>query len=160
MALHYKSKTLAFTLWELMIAMLITSLIVSLSYGVYRKSTKVLDQDIKHSEFMHEIRMLERDLYRLTLSSITVTQEGEDLYFNFIDGYSFLEFSDSTMTIFMDELSIGREFPIEGWSAEYLNDRSEHIRSFKINCKVNLQRYTFSFTKIYPKLFLYSMNGL
>lgn len=157
--MNFKPTYPAFTLWELMIAMLITTLIVSLSYGVYWKFTQLLDQDMKHSELMQDLRLLEREIYRLTQSSQTITQEGDQLVFEFVNGYSILEFTDSTLIIeYPNELI--KEFPIEKWTSEYLNDQTEHIRSFQISCRVNLQIYTLTFKKSYPQSFLYSMQEL
>jgi len=161
-----KTSYRAFTLWDLMIAMLITSLIVSLSYGVYWKFTRVLNEDIDLSDQMQKMRLLERELFQLTQSCLTITQEGDQLFFNNFEEYSYLQFSDSTMMLenldylsdFTDESY--REFPIEEWSAEYLNDESDHIKSFQIRYKVDLQIYTLTFKKSYTRLFLYSMQEL
>ncbi|MCD4711423.1 MAG: hypothetical protein K8R52_11310 [Bacteroidales bacterium] len=172
MALNYKTVYPAFTLWELMIAMLITSLIVALSYGIYWKFTEVLNQEVEQAELMHELRLLERDLYRLTQSCKSIIREGDQLVFKLSGSYSYLEFSDSTLTIVNDEIFTDREYPseysaeytreipIEGWTSEYLDGQSEHVSSFQIKCRADLQMYTLTFNKIYPNLFLYSMTEL
>jgi competence protein ComGF len=167
---YYKSSLPAFTLLEIMIAMLITSLIISFSYSVYMKFAHILYQESEQEDLMLEMRLLEREIFRITQSCTTITREEDQLYFNFLNGYSCLEFSDTTMTILNNEAYHEKEyltdesgvstkaFPIEGWSAEYLNNRTQHIDRFQIRCRVRFETYTLTFNKIYPKQFLYSLN--
>ncbi len=156
-ALHGWRRYPAFTLWELMIAMLIASLIVSLSYSVYWKFTQILTHESEQAELMHELRMLERDLYQLTESCTAITQMGDQLIFDHPESNRSLEFSDSILTIdYSDEST--KEFPIAGWSTEFLNDQTEHISHFQIRCKASFQTYILTFHKVYPLLFLYSMK--
>ena len=103
MPLNYKSKYAAFTLWEMLIAMLITSLIVSLSYGAYWKFNDSLNKDVDQSDRLQEITLLERDLYRITQSSRSIEREGDLLIFDLPVGSAYLEFSDSTLTLENEE---------------------------------------------------------
>jgi len=166
----YKSNVPAFTLWELMIAMLITSLIVALSYGAYWKFTMILKQESAHAELMHGIRLLERELYQLTQGCNTITREGEVLVFEFPDNIYYLEFSDSTMLLVQEgnsddckftlnnQYSENQEFPVEAWTSGYLNQHSEHIDRFQIKCRADQQVYNLSFKKTYTNRFLYSLK--
>jgi hypothetical protein len=132
-----------------------------------------------HSDQMHEMRLLERELFQQSQSCLTITLEGDQLYFNYLEEYRVLQFSDSIMLIenqgeypgdYASDYAVDyageyygeslREIPIEGWSVDYLNDKSDHIKSFQIRYKVDLQIYTLTFKKSYPRLFLYSMQEL
>jgi len=167
---YYKSSFPAFTLLELMITMLITSLIVTFSYGVYMKFAGLLNQETETEDLRQEMRLLELEIFRITQSCTTITREGDQLFFNFSNGYCCLDFSDTTMTILNNETALDedytsdepgestRDFPIEGWSAEYLNNRTQHIERFQIMFRIHLETYTLTFHKIYPKQFLYSLN--
>jgi Tfp pilus assembly protein PilE len=160
----------AFTLWELMIAMLITSLIVALSYRAYWRFTMILKQESIQTEQLHRLRLLERDLYKLTQECNTITREGDVLLFNFPDESCYLEFSDSTMTLVKEGINNEPEFnwdnqqtedkgiPIEAWSSGYLNQHTDHIDRFQIRYRAGLQVYNLSFKKTYTNLFLYTMN--
>jgi hypothetical protein len=113
------------------------------------------------------MRLLERELFLLSQSCKTIMMEGDQLVFNNFDEYSALQFTDSTMLIENQDEYPGkyygeslREVLIEGWSVEYLNDISDHIKSFQILYEVDLQIYTLTFKKTYPRLFLYSMQEL
>jgi len=158
----YKSDCLklkAFTLWELMIAMLITSLLVALSYGVYWRFTSVLNEEATQSEHMHQLRILERDLYRLTQICTDITREGDELVFSFPDEYTYLIFGDSTLIIeYPDETQ--KEIGIENWSASYLTKDSDYINHFQVRCMVGSGIFTLDFKKAYPQLFLYSLSKL
>lgn len=158
MKLNSRTSIPAFTLGELVIAMLITSLLVSLSYGAYLKFTQLMQSEGDEADRMQELRLLERELFRMTQSCYEIILEGDQLYFNYPETYSSLEFSDTTMTIvFEDETE--RIVPIVGWSVRYLTEKSEHIKSFQISCKAGIQPYTLVFRKSYSNLFLYSLKA-
>lgn len=89
----------ASTLWELMIAMLITSLIVALSYGAYWKFTSILHKESAEAEDMHRLRLLERELFQLTQECEQITMEDDALIFDFPQLETHLKFSDSTMIL-------------------------------------------------------------
>ncbi len=149
----------AFTLWEVMIAMVITSLIVTLSYGAYHRFTNLLTKDQESMNDLHEMMFLERDLYQLTDSCLSIEMVDDMLFFNLKDTYSFIEFSDSTMNISADSWKEEREYPIDEWSVKYMDDKSDYIKSFQISCVINHLTYDLTFGKTYPRSFLYSMNS-
>lgn len=153
----YKRTYKAFTLWEVMIAMVITSLIVTLSYGAYGRFAKLLKEDQENLDDMHEMVFLERDLFRLTNSCESIEMIDDILYFNKKDTYSFIEFMDSTMILTEDNWGKEREYQIADWSVKYLDDHSDYIKSFQIRYDFNHHHYNFCLKKIYTRSVLYSM---
>lgn len=170
MKLVCRSTVPAFTLWELMIAMLITSLIVALSYGAYWKFSSALQQESDQAEQLHDLRLLERDLFRLSQECTAITREGDVLVFNFPEKLCYLEFSDSTLVLVTEGSGEGYEFaldnrpeeekvyPIDAWNASYLNKHTKHIDRFRIRYQAGRQVYPLSFRKTYSNSFLYSLN--
>ena len=136
--------------------MVLTSLIVTFSYGSYRKFVMVIQKDQKALTNLNDMLLLERELFRLVESSESMELEGSTLYFNFPESYSFIEFSDSSFIINVDNQKEEREFPLIKWSASYLNENTQFVGSFEILCHYEGKSYSFSLKKTYPKTFVYS----
>lgn len=143
----------AFTLWETIIAIIITSTIVSLSYGSYRLISDMLFADEKNLDEMHESLLLERELMVLLESCQSMELLGDVIWFNGLPEEISLEFLDSTMLIYGlrpdEELEIG----MLSWSVEHLNEDSDFLRSFHLDYRMERQAYHLSFIKHYPKRF-------
>lgn len=141
-----------------MIALLITSLIVTMSYSTYRTFTDVLKVDQEQLEGLFEMMILERDLYRMADSCMTIELMDDVLYFNHQDCYSYMEFEDSTLT--WDEEDSGDEkiYRVAEWSVEYLDEQSDYIKSLQLAIVHGKLTYRFSLKKVYPRNLLYSMT--
>ncbi len=136
--------------------MVLTSLIIAFSYGAYQKMVVVIGKDQQALSKLNDMVFLERELFRLVESSESMELEGNTIYFNFPELYSFLEFSDSSFIVYLDNQREEKEFPLMDWSADYLNESTQFIRSLEILCQYEGKSYSFSLKKIYPKTFLYS----
>ena len=136
--------------------MVLTSLIVTFSYGAYQKIVAVIEKDQQALTNLNDMLILEREIFRLVESSESLELEGSTLYFNFPESYSFMEFTDSSFIINVDNQKEEREFPLIEWSAGYLNENTQVISSFVILCQYKGKSYSFSLKKTYPKTFLHS----
>lgn len=156
MVSNYNLKWKAFTLWEVLISIVITSLIVTLSYGSYMMFTRTLSEDQQRLNDLNEMVFLERELYKMMESSETVEANGNVLCFKFPGSLSFIEFADSTFMISSDETDLEHEYPLSSWSITYLSDETDYVTCIEIGCEYKGIDYTFSLKKKYSKKFLYS----
>lgn len=148
----------AFTLWEVIIAMIITSTIVTLSYGSYRLIADLLYDDGKILEEMHESLYLERDLLLMVESCQSMELLGNVIWFNGLSEDISLEFLDSTMLIYGINPDEDQEIRMLSWSVEHLNENSDFLKSFHLDCSMGRQVYHLSFMKHYPKLFQFNLK--
>lgn len=139
----------------MMIAILITSLIVSLSYGSYRRFTDVLKDDSERLKGLNEMMMLERDLFRLVDSSLSIEIEEDILYFNQMDSYSMMEFGDSLMALITDE-EVKITHKLADWSVTYLSDQSQYVKGIRLRIIYKHFPYDIQLMKVYSRSFLYS----
>ena len=88
MILNFKKTYNEYTLLEMMISLLITSLFVTMYYGDYRTFTGVLKKDQHMLNELSDIMLLERDLHRLTDScmSIMATRVHDAGFLAVVDG--------------------------------------------------------------------------
>lgn len=154
--MSYRKKYQAFTIWEVLIAIVLTSLIVTFSYGSYRTFVVLIQKDQKALTNLNDMVILERELFRLVESSESMELEGRILYFNFPESYSFIEFADSLFIVSIDKMNEEREYDLIEWSAGYLNENTLFVGSFEILCQYEGESYSFSLKKTYPKTFVYS----
>lgn len=158
MELNFKNRYKAFTLWEMMIALLITSLIVTLSYGTYRTFTDVLKDDEEMLDGLYEMMILDRDLYRLADSCVSMVLMEDVLYFNHRDSYSYIEFGDSILIWGEGDGVDERIYQLTDWSVEFLDEQSNYIKAVQLNIVYGKLTCNFSLKKIYPRTMLYSMT--
>ena len=156
MVSNYNLKWMAFTLWEVLISIVVTSLIVTFSYSSYMMFTRILSEDQQRLNDLTEMVFLERELYKMMESSETVEANSNVLFFEFPDSLSFIEFTDSTFVISSDKTDLEHEYPLSGWSITFLNNETDHVSYIEIGCNYKGMDYTFALKKKYPKKFLYS----
>ena len=97
----------AFTLWELLVAMIITGLIIDLGYVVYLKAEKKIGTDQQEKIKLFDIIMFEKSLREVVESSEYILREGPELLFIDDQNESILEYRDSLMILYdsMKDLS-------------------------------------------------------
>jgi type II secretory pathway component PulJ len=147
----------AFTLWEVIIAMLITSVVVTLSYGAYRQFTGMLEQDSRQMDELLLLSNLEKEIHWLVSASERMEVFDDEIFLFGDQGEASLVFEDGIMDVFLDGESVS-QVTVQDWSVEYLDDHSDLIRSFRIICNMGSGSLTLSFRKTYMKKFLYSTS--
>lgn len=150
-----KSTYRAFTLWEVLITLILTSILVSLSYGTYHTFSHILQRDSEQANGRYEMLELERNLHRWTTNCESIYMEDECLVFESGEHEKLLEFSDSLVTLFHDGESEELSYILRAWEIDFLDAQSSLVTSFRIRCSNRDQDYRFSLRKQYDKLFLY-----
>jgi len=145
----------AFTLWEMLIAMLITSVVITLSYGAYRQFTGMIEQDNNRMEEILYLLNLEKEIQWLVSSAERMEVFDDEILLNGDQGEATLLFSDGLLDIFHDGKSVD-QIAVQDWAVEYLDDHSDLIRSFRIICNAGNGSFTLTFRKTYMKNDLYS----
>lgn len=148
----------AFTLWEAIIVMIITSTIVTLSYGSYREFSNLLLADEKSMVELNEAVFLEREILEMVETCKSVELLGDAIFFNGIQEGAGLEILDSTLVIYGMRGNEEREILMLDWNAEYLDEQSDFISSFCFDLRFDKQTYHLSFVKHYSKSFFLGMR--
>ncbi len=148
----------AFTLWEAIIVMIITSTIVTLSYGSYREFSNLLRADEKSMVELNEAVFLEREILEMLETCKSVEHLGDVIFFNGIQEGSSLEILDSALVIYGMRGNEEREIWMLDWNAEYLDEQSDFVSSFWFDLRLDEQTYHLSFVKHYSKSFFLGMR--
>lgn len=151
----YRKTIPAFTLWEVIIAMIITTILVTLSYGAYRQFTGMIEQDNRNMEEILHLSELEKDLQWLVSSAEKMEIFGDEIVLDGAHVEASLLFSDGLMEVYHDG-ELVTQLAVQDWSVEFLDDHSELIHSFSIICSAGQASYTLLFTKTYSRKYLYS----
>lgn len=150
----------AFTLWELIVVMVITTTIVSLSYGSYRGFTNILQADEHSMQELNKALNLERILGEMVECSKAMELTGNVIWFDGFSDGSALEFLDSTLVVYGESEEDDLSFGLVDWEVDYLDGHSDYISSFSIDIKMEKHDYRLVFRKHYSKRFLLGMSSL
>jgi len=159
--LKFRNSYKAFTLWEMIVVMVVISILVTLSYGAYNKFTLMLENDQQTTNDLIEMIWLEKEIHRIIESSLSAELINAVVYFNLQAGEMSLAFLDSLMIVDLWDTE-PLEVHVDEWSVGYLDNSSDYIKSISIDCRLDKENYRMSFGKTYPKAFLYTndLNGL
>jgi hypothetical protein len=159
MASRYERKSPAFTLWETLVGIVITSLIVTFSYGAYRILARLPDSDRNEMEDLHEMMLVERELFRSVQSCRSMELIDNTIYFNQSGHLTGMVFLDNSMVLIKDTGDPGddMEYPVNEWTVSYLAEDSDYISFFAFNYVLERNAFRLSFSKSYPRGFLYSI---
>lgn len=156
--MNCKTKYRAFTIFEVMTAIVTTSLIAAFSYGAYHMIIKDLDKDSKEQNCLNEMIILEKTLTQLVATCEAVELSDNILFFNYTGHYEYAEIGDTIVILSKGISHKHKTLSLSEWSVEYLDKTSDYVSSFEISLIADDQIFSFSFRKIYPKLFLYRYN--
>lgn len=155
MLFNHKISCKAFTLWEVLITLILTSLLVSLSYGTYHTFSVILQKDADESEALYDMLYLEKEIKAWTENCKWIELEDDYLVFEYGEWDQVLEFSDSVLILYNEKLDQEKQFPQYAWSVDFLNEQGLFVKSFQIHSVYGNQDFHFTFQKNYNKLFLY-----
>lgn len=142
----------AFTLWEVIFTLVITTMIVSLSYGGYHRMTNMIENDVSQSDTLYSILQLERELTSLVERSISMDLVDDEIILRGTDNS--LVFFEEYLELWEDDI-LTRTFTLEDWMPEYLDDSTDLISRLDLTLPGGRQLFTIVLHKSYPVKLLY-----
>jgi len=142
----------------MIISLVITSILVTLSYGIYLKSSRLIQDDEAILTQLSDIISLEKDLLKLTEDSQNIRISENTIFFESKNNFASLAFTDSTLGLQENE-GPDKTFNCSSWDVTYLNDQSNYIKSLEIVIPVSGFPNALHFNKSYSKSFLYNISS-
>lgn len=137
----------AFTIWEMLIALIITGFLVSLVYLLLFRINHLVAEDYHRQNKLEDIVMFEKEIYLSFANSDLVYREDETIFFD----HSYLILSDSALFYYRDEQASPEMLHIESYSTEYFRDLNI-ITDLELVLKFNLSdTFTLHFRKNYRR---------
>jgi type II secretory pathway component PulJ len=151
--LNFKSRHIAaFTIWEALVAMIITSVIVAMSYKVYLLASKAIYTDHKKLSDLEEMIRFEKIIDQEVISSDFILLDGDKIHFESHFPW-LMESTDSVIMVFDGNEELIYKYALEEISVGYLDSISDIINSLDIRINHNGIKYQMSFKKTYSNAF-------
>ena len=149
----------AFTVWELLISILLVSLLVTFTYTLLIKGQLLISQDQKIQEQIDEFIWFNKKLQDEVANSDSILFRQNQIYF-FVAGISsgFVTIIDSTITYSNVDYSFVSEFQISGLNLNYLDESDVLIDKITFNLKGIGGEYSIILLKSYSKQVLYNLR--
>lgn len=151
----FRKRLPGFTLWEVLITMMIVSLVGILSYGIFIRFTARVHQEQINNASLDELRQIELVIHKLVNSAERIEEVDGFLYFESPDFFATIDFGNEM--VHFENLSDEQEFeiPFSDYAIEFLDDKTDLVTGFNIITSIGMYPYTLSFHKTYSREFLY-----
>ena len=145
----------AFTLWELLVAMIITGVIIDLGYIVYLKAEKNLLRDQKEKINLFDAILFEKSLREAAESADYIFQEGGQLVLFKDDNETTLEFIDSLMTIRNDFTGISDSMKVTYLKTSCVDSIPDLVSTIQYGIALHFDTINIVIRKVYSNKSLY-----
>jgi len=150
-------KVKGYTIWELLISLVILSSIISVVYLSLLKSEKIIHGEQLKSQRLEEITLIQKHLDSLSHHCNNIFYEYDEFVFQHKDHYDLIFVQDSLLSIEISIPNLQMEFPIKDLEYTFLNDQDNFIKSITFYLNGPYSNKALSIEKKYSNLFLYHL---
>lgn len=152
-------KFFAFTLWDMLTAIVLTSLLISIVYMLLRKTQLMTSVDEDFHSQLEEVLMLEKKIYYAFINSGYILMDQDIMYFDYVDDHPLLELEDTICYYFPSENALPQAFPIESFKVSFVHPDQPVVNGLELIVKSKRSHsYSLVFSKYYNKKELYKME--
>ena len=152
-------KISAFTIWDMLTAMIISSLLISTAYMFLLKVHTTTAVDEKIHKQLEELILFEKQIYNDFRDSDQIFMEQNIICFDFGGDFTFLELNDTLCIYFPTENGIPEVIPLESYNILLMPHGYDLIKGLEIMVTSdNNHSYPLMFTKVYDKKKLYHLE--
>lgn len=147
-------KLRAFTLWELLISIVILSSIVSIVYVSYLKSEKLMSNEENRLIELDTLINLEKTLSDMFDEAKIIYSDGDYVVFSFRDLDKYISIEDSVMIVWDDNSEKLLTIPVIDMEYDFLNQEDDFIKGMTIHLGQRFFGSTITLKKTYTNQFL------
>ena len=150
----------AFTIWELLVSMLLVSLLVTFTYTMFIQGQKLIHHDQKAQEQLDQFIQLNKKIYDIVNNSeIIECNQNQILFFEGDTLVELISVLDRAISFSNRDFFLDESYPIDGINLTYLKNSINIVNKIEINVKGMNGNFFISISKVYSKEMLIKLNN-